>query len=136
MKKTFTKGLIAIIVIALQTNFSQAQFTQGFLSGNLCGSTNPAVTAIGIGNFSTSPSAALHVNTNLLPTNTTFGAGKVFRTDGPSNVDNLWQMFTVPTGKNPVTKEIGDILSPAGSIDFMMRSAQPGGTLQFQTNTG
>ena len=42
------------------------------------------------------PRAALHVNDFYLddPPSWVFTPGQVFRTDGPSNQDNMWQMFT------------------------------------------
>ncbi|MBI3501017.1 MAG: hypothetical protein HY063_04420, partial [Bacteroidetes bacterium] len=134
--KTTLAFSIAIALLCLNTNFTFAQWVNNLLPFAV--HTSATTQSGGVGNFTLAnlPLSAFHINTNLMPTSSNFTPGNLFRTDGPNTFDNMWQMFTVPTGKNPVTKEIGDILSPAGSIDFMMRSAQPGGTLQFQTNTG
>ncbi|MDD2385377.1 MAG: hypothetical protein PHP52_01185, partial [Bacteroidales bacterium] len=96
-------NLILIAVLFSSIAFSQWNIT-GTPLWDRYGKTNATVgqniKAIGIGEFTYVPKAALHVNANLLdaPTNpiTMFTPGQVFRTDGPSNQDNMWQLFTGP----------------------------------------
>jgi len=94
-------GMVAILSSLSQS--SHAQWNVGNAGGFNFGRTNPGVNpiGIGIGNFpnGTPPMAALNINTNApFPTNTFFSAGDLFRTDGPGNVDNVWQMATTGGG--------------------------------------
>ncbi len=111
MKKSFIRGLIIIAIITLQYNLVIAQWNYTNLSGDnvLITSNTPTVHAIGIGPFSTALQAALHVNANILPTAFNFPPGQLIRTDGPSNVQNSWRLWTggQPNGPNPA--EIGKI---------------------------
>ena len=112
MKNKFIIGCIVLIAIILQTQVLFAQWSIQNSAGNFWYSLLPASeNSIGIGNFTApnSPLSALHVNTNLLPTSTFFTPGELFRTDGPSNVQNSWRLWTggQPNGPNPA--EIGKI---------------------------
>ncbi|NSW46527.1 MAG: hypothetical protein HPY79_12000 [Bacteroidales bacterium] len=90
------------------------------------------IKAIGIGNFTSFPRAALHVNANLLtpPThpNTMFAPGELFRTDGPSGNVNAWRMFT---GSGSVATEKFAVYVPAGSNHLMLQASA--GDLRFNT---
>ncbi|MBI4649465.1 MAG: hypothetical protein HY738_23415, partial [Bacteroidia bacterium] len=97
MKKKFV--LLGLLCIPL---INYAQFNVTGAIGDRYGRTNatPAaqnIKAIAIGNFTTFPRAALHVNTNLLtpPTNpnTMFTPGEVFRTDCPAGSSPYWRML-------------------------------------------
>jgi len=90
------------------------------------------IKAIGIGNFTSFPRAALHVNANLLtpPTNpnTMFAPGDLFRTDGPSGNVNAWRMFT---GSGCAATEKFAVYVPAGSNHLMLQASA--GDLRFNT---
>jgi len=130
---------ISLIFIAIL--FSGIAFSQWNIIGtplwDRYGKTNATwgqnIKSIGIGNFTYVPRAALHINANLLdaPTNpvTMFTPGQVFRTDGPSNQDNMWQLFTGPDAS---ATEKGRIFVPANSDDFVLQASQPFGTIRFR----
>jgi len=113
---------------------SNAQFNVAGSYNDYYGRTNQTVLqdvkAIGIGNFSSAPQAAFHINTNLLTTTTMYTPGHVFRTDGPSSSDNIWEMWT---GSGAGATQKGAIVSPANSNDFYLRASLPGASLHFQT---
>ena len=100
IKKISLKAFV--IAIALILSFAaNAQFTMDGIFGQRYGRTTTVgannVQAIGVGNFNFAlgriPDAALHVNTNFV-TNPFYGAGEVFRTNGPLTQLNSWRLFT------------------------------------------
>jgi hypothetical protein len=128
MKNKIHLGICAAIVaLSFGINEGSAQF-QIFNAPPLVGRTQPNITAIGIGNFNTSPLSALHVNTNLLPANFNFTTGEVFRTSGPLGSTNAWRMFT--GAGNGI--ERFSLFVPANSSNVFFRASQPDETLVFK----
>jgi hypothetical protein len=131
MKKinTIHKGAVLCFLIISSSNFIFSQFNWTTALGNDFGRTNiapgPNITAIGIGNFTTSPLSALHVNTNLLPASTVFTRGELFRTTGPANQTNAWRMET--------DDEKFRLYVPAGSNSIFLNASNASGSMRFQT---
>ncbi|HNQ68730.1 MAG TPA: tail fiber domain-containing protein, partial [Bacteroidales bacterium] len=94
---------------------------------------------IGVGNFLLNdyggPRAALHVNENLLTdldpivASNYYTPGHLFRTDGPANQDNMWQMFT---GPDATATEKARLFVPANTNDFVVQASEPFGTIRFR----
>jgi hypothetical protein len=89
---------LAFLMFILNLGSAYSQFNQvTTVTGCSFGRTNTVafdINAVGIGNFTSMPSAAFHINTNLLASCGVFSAGSVFRTDGPQNDINSWKLFT------------------------------------------
>ncbi len=70
------------------------------------------------------PRAALHVNAHYLdnPPSWVFTPGQVFRTDGPLNRDNMWQMFTGNNYNNSTEK--ARLYVAAGSSHFSLQASE------------
>jgi hypothetical protein len=99
--------------------------------------TDGTVKNVGIGNFANPNDikARLHVNSNVMPTswwffNLNYSPGHLFRTDGPANRDNMWQMFTGSNYSNATEK--GRFYVPKKSKDFYVQASS--GSLVFNTN--
>ena len=136
--KITLKGLVAITAIALHAQVLFAQWNQQTFGGNRwyrINTVGPGWTAVGVGNFSSanSPLAALHINSNLLTPSSNFNQGQVFRTDGPSNFANTWQMFTGGQTGGPAASEKFRLFVPPSSDNVFLRSSVPGANMQFQT---
>jgi hypothetical protein len=80
---------------------------------------------VGIGNGANAPISLLHVNSNGHPNI----AGQLFRTTGPSNVNNIWRMHTGPGNGT----ERFRILIPADSVHTRITIVDTNGTMQLQT---
>ena len=78
------------------------------------------------------PRAALHINAHFLdaPPSWVFTPGQVFRTDGPSSNDNMWQLFTGANYSSATEK--GRFYVPKKSNDFYVQASL--GSLYFNTN--
>ncbi len=131
MKKKFV--LLGLLCIPL---INVAQFNSTGPNWNKWGRTDAVpgnnIKAIGIGNFTTFPKAALHVNTNLLtpPTNqaATFFPGEVFRTDCPEANTSTWKMFRGPNLEFIRLSSL--VTSPTGgNLDIMIENRQRGAML-------
>ncbi len=130
MNQTIKLGIYtAATVLFLSSNLSFGQFQQILFSGNSSWrtQTNPAVGAIGIGQFpnGTNLPSVLTINGTLIPTPT----GEVFRTIGPSISDNAWRMFT---GAGNGTEKFS-ITTPAGSNNAIIKVTNIG-LMNFFTN--
>ena len=131
MKSDFKIAIIVTIVaICTALNSSYGQFNQPILSSNVCGITNSTVTTIGIGNFTSSPLSALHVNSNLIPNSSIFNIGEVFRTDGPSNVLNSWRLWTggqtdvsTPSEKGMIFCYGANSVHPEDTLNFSIQAS-------------
>jgi hypothetical protein len=108
------------------SSFSYGQIIPG--TGGTYGITAPPITSIGIGNFTTSPLAALHVNSTLLPPNTNFTAGDVFRTTGQANQLNSWRLYT--------NNQKFRVFVPANSNEANLEAVQAAGYLNLNTAGG
>ena len=76
------------------------------------------------------PRAALHVNAHYWSNSPAFTPGHMFRTDGPSNQDNMWQMFT---GNNyGSSTEKARLSVPANTNDLVVQASEPFGTIRFR----
>ncbi|MGC9332234.1 MAG: hypothetical protein ACP5DZ_10235, partial [Bacteroidales bacterium] len=75
------------------------------------------------------PRAALHVNAHYLSNSPAFTPGHMFRTDGHSNQDNMWQMFTGNNYGNSTEK--ARLYVPANSQHFSLQSST--GDMRFHT---
>ncbi len=139
MKTNLLKTVMIMVTLSLPLmNF--AQWNVNNVWNDKWGRTNdPPLTLndirrIGVGNFTNygGPKAALHVNENLLTdldpniASNYYTPGHLFRTDGPLDQDNMWQLFTGPDasatekGRFYVPKNEGDFyitsfLNPTGS---------------------
>ncbi len=143
MKKTFnlkikkmkTKiTMIITIVFILQSYFVYAQFNEFNIGPIWFGRTNVPplnndISAISIGNFTTLPSAAWHINTNKINT-PYYGPGNVFRTDGPSNVLNSWRLWTggqtdaiTPSEKGMIFCYGANSVHPADTLNFSIQAS-------------
>lgn len=91
MKRLIEK--IVVISLLSLPMISNAQFA--VIPGG-DGRTNPAIKSIGVGTFTVvnRPQANLHVNQLLMPNSPFFTPGHIFRTDGDSTLNNMWQLFT------------------------------------------
>ncbi|HNQ68099.1 MAG TPA: hypothetical protein PKN32_06965, partial [Bacteroidales bacterium] len=138
---------INLIIIAML--FSCIAFSQWDMGGNPLnrfgatkyGPLNNNFRSIGIGHKQSSlvdgwtianpPRAALHVNDFYLddPPSWVFTPGQVFRTDGPSNRDNMWQMFTGNNYGNSTEK--ARLFVPANTNDFVVQASEIFGTIRF-----
>lgn len=141
----------AFIFLAGSTSLN-AQLNQAGSGNNVYGRTNVGlfggpsgtVRAVGIGNFLTMPSAAFHINANLLPpAPADFTRGQVFRTDAPAGVLTSWSLFTGTPGTptQPGTLlEKGMIFSdgasnvPGDRNNFQIQATN--GHLTFHTGNG
>jgi len=147
MKNNLLKTVIIMVLLNFIPLLNFAQFNQTGWFWNRYGRTNQTtwwnIKSIGIGNFTSFPHAALHINANLLdaPTNpiTMFTPGQVFRTDGPANRDNMWQMFTGSNYNNATEK--ARFYTPADNSDFYITSFENtsytngvGGALLFNSH--
>ncbi|MBI5218075.1 MAG: hypothetical protein HY958_04015 [Bacteroidia bacterium] len=155
MKTKIVKVGITTIVLILQACVANAQFNQ-INFGTWIGRTNGAasgtnISAVGIGDFTALPGARLHVNNFLCAQPTGTLNGFLFRTDGRSNVANLWQMYTgnnannvtekfrlfVAANSNHVTLQstFGDIRFNAGGVFERVRISGTTGFVSIgQTN--
>jgi hypothetical protein len=132
------KKVNLIFVAMLISSIGFSQFIPAGLWNNKFGITKSIplenIKAIEIGHSVAVPKAALHVNAHYLdpPTvpSTMFYPGQVFRTDGPSNRDNMWQLFT-GSDYNSATEK-GRFYVPANSIDLVLQASA--GSLLFNTN--
>ena len=115
--------LFGIVPIELRSQLNQVTF-----GPNDIGRTNGTITSIGIGNFTTSPLAALHVNSTLLPPNTNFTAGDVFRTTGQANQLNSWRLYT--------NNQKFRVFVPANSNEANLEAVQAAGYLNLNTAGG
>jgi hypothetical protein len=122
MKRIIFKELITIMVIMFQITLAYSQFVVVNTPPTNYLTTDPITRNVGIGNFTAPPLSALHINTNLFPLG--FQTGNVFRTDGPSTSDNIWEMWTGTTPK-------ATLFNPAGSDNFVLHSNQ--GNMIFAT---
>ncbi len=124
---------VTIAMLFLSYNWAFAQF-QPYNAGPFqAGRTLPNIGAIAIGNFPnfTSPLAALHINTNLLPANNVFTPGEVFRTDCPIGQTTSWRLFRGGTQRgrlfNLTTDNHFTVEASSGNMIFNT-SAAVGGT--------
>ncbi|MDD3860468.1 MAG: hypothetical protein PHW83_09745 [Bacteroidales bacterium] len=144
------KHLNFILLLLLISSTVFSQWEANGIGLNRYGSTkwapsgNNNIKSIGIGhqeafggiiegwNEDNPPQAALHVNDFYLddPPSWVFTPGQVFRTDGPSNRDNMWQMFTGNNYDNSTEK--ARLSVPANSDDFVIQASQPFGTIRFR----
>lgn len=90
---------------------------------------------VGIGDFTAygGPKAALHVNENLLTdlilnASNYYAPGHLFRTDGPSNQPNIWEMWT---GTGSQASEKFSVFVPAGSNNSILQASA--GDMRFNT---
>ena len=120
-----------IIAILIISNKVCSQF--GFGPGGNYGRTLLPIQKIGIGFFPTNGSvqAKLHINPFLLA-NDPATTGLLFRTDGNSTTNNMWQIFTGPNN-NALTEKFR-LLIPANTNDPILRVVQPNGNLLVQTS--
>ena len=104
------KTAIGVILFLLPLQ-NVAQFIQAGTGldqfGRTLQTTPSDIKSIGIGNFTAFPNAALHVNAHFLndPSSSLFSPGHLFRTDGPSDMLNIWQMFTGGQGSTTATEK-------------------------------
>jgi hypothetical protein len=130
------KKVILFFIAILFSGIVFSQFNKTGLWINRFGRTDQTlawnIKAVGIGDFINMQRAALHINANLLdaPTDpaTMFTPGQVFRTDGPSNQDNMWQMFT---GPDATATEKARLFVPANTNDFVVQASEIFGTIRF-----
>jgi hypothetical protein len=142
MKKNLLNIVILMVALGLPlTNFAQWNINNSTndrwtKTVDLPG-TNNDIRRVGVGNFILDgyggPKAALHVNENLLtdliPTASNYYTpGHLFRTDGPSNQDNMWQMFT---GPDATATEKARLFVPANTNDFVVQASEIFGTIRF-----
>jgi hypothetical protein len=135
-QKILLSTLILLGLSISKTENLNAQFNPTILGGNWVGRTDANITSIGIGNFTTSPLAALHINSNLLSPSTAFGAGNLFRTDGLSTNLNQWQLFTdnekfrlsVPSSSSNVNLSVVQNANMLFSTNNFSRALFNGGT--------
>ena len=139
------------LILVMMLLFSGSVFSQwntggntwnayGATNWNLLGTNN--IRSIGIGHKqmfggfipgwtnSNPPRAALHVNAHYLSNSPAFEPGHMIRTDGPSNQDNMWQMFTGTNYNNSTEK--ARLSVPANTNDLVIQASQPFGTLRFR----
>ncbi|MGC9332232.1 MAG: hypothetical protein ACP5DZ_10225 [Bacteroidales bacterium] len=141
-------NLILVMMLLISSSVF-AQWTTGGSMWNRFGATkwaiwgNNNIRSIGIGHkqmfggfiegwtTGNPPRAALHVNDFYLddPQSWVFTPGQVFRTDGPSNQDNMWQMFTGNNYGNSTEKARLYVL--ANSQHFSLQSST--GDMRFHT---
>jgi len=133
------------LILVMMLLFSGSVFSQwntggntwnayGATNWNLLGTNN--IRSIGIGHKqmfggfipgwtnSNPPRAALHVNAHYLdnPPSWVFTLGQIFRTDGPLNRDNMWQMFTGNNYNNSTEK--ARLYVAAGSSHFSLQASE------------
>lgn len=120
------KSKLIFLLVSLNIQFIFWQIAFG--TGGTYGITVPSITSIGIGNFTTSPLAALHVNSTLMPPNTNFTAGDVFRTTGQANQVNTWRLYT--------NNQKFRIFVPANSNEANLEAVQAAGYLNLNTAGG
>ncbi|MEW6772824.1 MAG: tail fiber domain-containing protein [Bacteroidota bacterium] len=96
------------------------------------GRTLPLIQKIGIGNFpiNASVQSKLHINQFLLAPNAATD-GFLFRTDGNSAQNTMWQLFTGTSATNQTEKF--RIMIPSNSNDVLLRAVQINANMQFQT---
>jgi hypothetical protein len=139
-------NLILVMMLLISSNVF-AQWTTGGNTWNAYGATdwnllgNNNIRSIGIGHkqmfggfiegwtTGNPPRAALHVNAHYLSNSPAFTPGHMFRTDGPSNQDNMWQMFTGNNYGNSTEK--ARLYVPANSQHFSLQSST--GDMRFHT---
>lgn len=116
--------------ILLTAGIQESKGQWGMVPG--AGRTIPIVQKIGVGFFPTNPSiqSKLHVNQFLLASNPATD-GFLFRTDGNSAQNTMWQLYT-GTSATAQTEKFR-IMIPANSNDVLIRATQAGATMQFQT---
>jgi len=145
MKTNLLKSVILMAILGLPLmNFAQWNVNNTWndrwgKTVDLIGSDIFDIRRIGIGNFILSgyggPRAALHVNENLLTdlvpgiASNYYTPGHLFRTDGPLDQDNMWQLFTGPDAS---ATEKARFYVPANSIDLVLQASA--GSLLFNTN--
>jgi hypothetical protein len=147
MKKTIFKLVPIILIYTCITIQAKAQWlTTGTLNNIFAQPDNTGNVAnwtrsVGIGYFNTPgtyPQSFLNINTfgMILPTNGSIPTfGNLFRTDGPDNVDNMWQLFTGPnatsltekarlftTNNPPSNSNDFNIWAPLGALYFNSQS--------------
>ncbi len=143
MKTNLLKTVILVVTIGLPLmNFTQ--WNQNLSANDRWGKTVDVfgsdfidIRRIGIGNFILNgyggPKAALHVNENLLtdliPTASNyFTPGHLFRTDGPSDMDNMWQLFTGPDAS---ATEKARFSVPANTNDLVIEACMGHSNIRF-----
>ncbi|MDD2387646.1 MAG: hypothetical protein PHP52_12790, partial [Bacteroidales bacterium] len=75
------------------------------------------------------PRAALHVNAHYLSNSPAFEPGHMIRTDGPSNQDNMWQMFTGTNYNNSIEKARFSV--PANTNDLVIEACMGHSNIRF-----
>jgi hypothetical protein len=139
-------NLILVMMLLISSNvFSQWNTggntwnAYGATDWNLLGTNN--IRSIGIGHkqmfggfiegwtTGNPPKAALHINAHYLSNSPAFTPGHMFRTDGPANQDNMWQLFTGNNYGNSTEK--ARLYIPAESDHFSLQSST--GDMRFHT---
>ncbi len=132
MKQQLKQKIIIGCLLSMSI-IADAQFNLGIAPALRTTGGGSQNTAVGIGNFPTTPSveSRLHVNNFLLGAPTGPLNGFLFRTDGDQSTVNQWQLFT---GSNATTTtEKFRLFVPANSSDVNFNAVQTG-NMNFFTN--
>ena len=138
MKKYIIRAIYAMVIACcFIINAANAQWQVNNNGGtDVWGQTDPTtnVQSYGIGDFNSNtavPQSALHINTKsaYLPASSTFNAGQVFRTSGPSGVDHQWRMFSDNSSSNT---EKFNVTNPSGTDNVELKAIT--GPMKFYTD--
>ena len=133
--------LVTTIILLFFISVVNAQFNATGVLNTKYGRTNATfgqnIKAIGIGDFTSFPNAALHVDANLLDAPTDpinmFLPGEVFRTDGPSTNINAWRLWTGGQSGGSAASEKFSLFVPSNSSNVFFQASLVNSRFTFNT---